>query len=107
MRLHQLTDKQIHEWRMARLEYGRQKYGDRHLKRYNLVDLVEELLDGRNIVEFAEERVGEKKGFIAHVEHLKELIEECIAEAQMADSYLKDEHCTDEEGGERIWWSTK
>jgi len=58
MRLHQLTDKQIHEWRMARLEYGRQKYGDRHLQRYNLVDLMEELLDALNIVEFVNERAG-------------------------------------------------
>ena len=103
MRLHQLTDEQIHEWRMARLEHGRKKYGDRHLKRYNLVDLVEELLDALNIVEFYEERV---KGTMP-VDELKQMINYCIKSAKTLDQFTSRENCTDEEGGERIWWFTK
>lgn len=102
MRLHQLTDKQIHEWRMARLEYGRQKYGDRHLKRYNLVDLVEELLDALNILEFAEERTGKKGASFGLV---KNYVKKCIYVCRSIDRFIKEENCTDEEGGERIWWN--
>jgi len=100
-RLHELTDEQVHEWRMARLEYGRQKYGDRHLKRYNLVDLMEELLDALNIVEF----VNERAGHVPKMALIEKTIKDLILALPIVDKHIKDEHCTDEEGGERIWWS--
>ena len=60
MRLSDLTRAQIDEWRKARMEKGQEKYGDAHLERYNLVDIVEKLLDAQNIICLLQDRLCEE-----------------------------------------------
>lgn len=110
MRLHELTPEQLHEWRRERRDAGREKYGDSHLERYNLVDVMEELLDAVNIVKLLQHRL-DCAGFELTPEYhaATDDVAHGIAYAVQAvvnlDRLLPDELCTDERGGDRIWWS--
>ena len=112
MRLHELTPEQIEEWRRARLDAGRAKYGDAHMQRYGLVDVMEELLDAENILThlFLERmKSAYPKGMsLAQFKRLAIINEDlgrAIEGLQELDALLPDHVCSDEQGGERIWWS--
>jgi hypothetical protein len=103
-RLYQLTPKQIDEWRQKRSEIGKLRYGESHLQRYNLVDVMEELLDAINICELGKERtlnLHQRLQFDVIIVGLEDFIISC----KQADEELPDSICTDEQGGERIWWN--
>ena len=112
MRIHELTPEQIEQWRQARLTAGLVKYGAAHMQRYGLVDVMEELLDAKNILTLFMDRVREgmvpdtqSSDIAIYVYTAKVwlgLVENLISDL---DSMVPDELCTDERGGERIWWS--
>lgn len=115
MRLHQLTSEQIDQWRQARLEAGQAQYSDAHLNRYGLVDIMEEVLDAVNILGLWAERLN-KAGFsgkdVTNPDNFVGLLENIIRGIEDVgnwvielDEYLPDDLCTDERGGNRIWWS--
>lgn len=108
-RLHELTREQLEAWRRERARVGREKYGDAHLNRYGLVDVMEELLDALNIMDLTDCRVGpfgvETSTYYTEMVRLEAALRKAIAAAQAADRALPDIECTDEQGGDRIWWS--
>lgn len=111
-RLHNLTSSDFREWIQARKEAGQKRYGDAHLKRYGLVDIAEELQDSLIIMELFLDRLT-KQGIKVQPE-LKEMIVAFSGLVGMAlrallaiDEDLPDEVCTDECGGDRIWWGRK
>ncbi|MGI6558581.1 MAG: hypothetical protein ACOX20_06410 [Limnochordia bacterium] len=107
-RLHKTCWTDILDWQRARMEAGQAKYGDAHMERYGLVDIVEELLDALNILELAKERWGtivcpNDRSLQKLLYTLRLALRECVALAEM----LPDGICTDEAGGKRIWWSSQ
>ena len=111
-RLHELNTGDIEAWQQERMRVGQQKYGDRDLNRYNLVDVVEELLDVLNIPERFENRARvqgyELNGLeLYYTKSAERRISEIIKRIFALDEELPDELCTDENGGERIWWGDK
>jgi hypothetical protein len=109
LRLHQLTPEQIEAWRQARMAEGQKIYGDRDLKRYNCVDVMEELLDCLNILERLDNRA-QHQGFDANIYEIRRLITQvgdAILCLRSLDNRLPDSMCTDENGGQRIWWPSE
>lgn len=111
-RLHHLKSSDFREWIQARKEAGQKRYGDAHLKRYGLVDIAEELQDSLIVMELFLDRLT-KQGIKVQPE-LKEMIVAFSGLVGMAlsallaiDEDLPDEVCTDECGGDRIWWGRK
>jgi hypothetical protein len=107
-RLHKITSAELEEWKRERMRVGQLKYGDRDTKRYNLVDVVEELLDALNILERFENRA-RVQGLADYnqqmrLRRIKEDVVSDLARVRSLDELLPDELCTDENGGERIWW---
>lgn len=112
MRLRDLTTQEIEEWRAARLEAGRAKYGDDHLDRYTVVDIVEEILDARNMLPFLLERMTRAGHRLSDrvAEEFKALGDALWSAQEAArwlDGHLPAEVCTDGKGGNRVWWSKK
>ncbi len=110
MRLHELTNEQIEEWRQARMKIGEKRYEDTHLGRYNLVDVMEEILDALNILVRLSNRCFKQNRFlpqkaVSELYSLTNMLDFTIQNVQMADKEIPDELCTDEEGGERVWWN--
>lgn len=112
MRLHELTPEQIEQWRKARLDAGKSRYGDAHLQRYGLVDVMEELLDANNILGLFMDRV--REGMVTDTQRSDIAVRVYTAKIALGfvaslisgiDSVVPDELCTDESGGDRIWWS--
>jgi hypothetical protein len=112
-RIFELTPQQIKEWRKARMAEGQKRYGDRDLKRYNLVDVTEELLDCLNILERFDNRARHQNftddiilsnAINSTKDNLIEAISTAIKQCAFLDELLPDEMCTDENGDERIWW---
>jgi len=109
-RFHQLSGREVEEWRKARMEAGREKYHNIDHKRYGIVDIAEEALDSLNIIERMIIRWSKDQFPISHRLHSKLIIlwfllEQVLEILDEIDRYLPDKVCTDEEGGERIWWS--
>jgi hypothetical protein len=107
-RLHKITPTELEDWKRERMRVGQLKYGDRDTKRYNLVDVVEELLDALNILERFENRA-RVQGLADYnqqmrLRRIKEDVVSDLARVRSLDELLPDELCTDENGGERIWW---
>jgi hypothetical protein len=107
-RLHKITLAELEEWRQERARVGQLKYGDWDTKRYNLVDVVEELLDALNILERFENRA-RVQGLADYnqqmrLRKIKDDVFSDLARVRNLDELLPDELCTDENGGERIWW---
>ena len=107
-RLHEITPTELEEWKRERMRVGQLKYGDRDTKRYNLVDVVEELLDALNILERFENRA-RVQGYVDYnqqmrLRRIREDVVSDLARVRSLDELLPDELCTDENGGERIWW---
>ena len=107
-RLHKITSAELEEWKRERMRVGQLKYGGRDTKRYNLVDVVEELLDALNILERFENRA-RVQGLADYNQQmrLRRIREDVVSDLAMVrslDELLPDELCTDENGGERIWW---
>lgn len=111
-RLHRLKHGDLEKWVFARREAGRKRYGDDHLKRYGLVDAVEEVFDTLHIVELTLDRMG-KQGIPVstevkrYVTRLSFLLGEALSLIFAIDQTLPDEVCTDELGGDRVWWGRK
>lgn len=103
-RLHELNGEQLKHWVKARKEAGREEYGDAHLKRYNLVDVVEELIDAYIILELFEDRM-EKEDInypVPDKNFIKHRIYKLINYLQELDEKVPDKACTDNTN--RIWW---
>jgi len=111
-RLYQLSDQELEEWQEARKAVGWEKYGEDSYRRYNLVDVMEELMDAEVILERFQERLVRDRYQLAPIDRrtLSTIIEN-IAEAKFLlmqlDRVLPDHVCTDEAGGERIWWNER
>ena len=112
MRLHELTPEQIEQWRQARLTAGLAKYGVAHMQRYGLVDVMEELLDAKNILTLFMDRVREgmvpdtqRADIAMRVYTAKVSLDSVARQILDLDAIVPDDLCTDERGGERIWWS--
>lgn len=108
-RLHKITLAELEEWRQERMRVGQLKYGDRDTKRYSLVDVAEELLDVLNILERFENRARAQGYEIDYnqqmrLRKIKDDVFSDLARVRNLDELLPDELCTDENGGERIWW---
>lgn len=108
-RLHKITLAELEEWRQERMRVGQLKYGDRDTKRYSLVDVAEELLDVLNILERFENRARAQGYEIDYnqqmrLRKIKDDVFSDLARVRSLDELLPDELCTDENGGERIWW---
>ena len=108
-RLHTLTAAELNAWRQERMRIGQQTYGDRDTGRYNLVDVVEELLDVLNILERFENRAkvqGYELTFTERqlIKEIRKLIDDAMVCLMLLDEELPDRLCADENGGERIWW---
>ena len=103
-RLHELNNEQLKEWVKARKEVGREEYGDAHLKRYNLVDVVEELIDAYIILELFHEKM-EIYGVnypIPDKNEIRNNLYQLIIKLQKLDEFIPDKACTD--NTHRIWW---
>lgn len=112
-RLYLLMPRQVYAWEQKRSEIGKQRYGERHLQRYNLVDVMEELLDALVILDRFEDRIEKQcdsesleivRKFNSHARlrrHIKGAIQSMIE----LDSHFNGDICTDEQGGDRIWWN--
>lgn len=118
-RLHQLTEEELFAWKEARKAVGWQIYGQDSYRRYNLVDVMEEVMDAEVILDRFEERPMREMapGRLAlwysllpvdyktlsrirfHLAEIKSLL-------QQLDRAVPDYACTDEAGGERIWWKS-
>lgn len=110
MRLCDLDLSDVEKWRRARMMAGRQRYGDAHLDRYLLVDVMEELLDAKNAVYLMLDRAkrgGVKLSYRAREElmALQDALTIACDAVIWLDRHLPDELCTDGNGGYRIWWS--
>ena len=57
-RLYNLGGKDLYKWQKTRLKEGQKKYGNSDLDRYNLVDIMEELLDAVDILDRMINRLG-------------------------------------------------
>lgn len=108
-RLHKITSAELEEWKRERMRVGQLKYGDSDLKRYGMVDIVEELMDAANILVRFENRA-KVQGYefapwqTESIERLKAGINEAFRAVVALDQNIPDSLCTDENGGERIWW---
>lgn len=108
-RLHEITPTELEDWKRARINVGQTKYGDRDTKRYNLVDVMEELLDVLNILERFENRA-KAQGYefngleLYCIKSTERRVRDIIKRLFALDEELPDSLCTDENGGERIWW---
>src|SRR5690606_33904211 len=111
-RLHQLSDRELEEWQEARKAVGWEKYGESSYRRYNLVDVMEELMDAEVILDRFEERL-QRQGFTLFSDRYMKLmaIRDCLAQAKALirrlDFSLPGSVCTDEMGGKRIWWNER
>lgn len=109
-RLYKMTNKDLSEWMAARQEAGKVKYGNKHLKRYNAVDVAEELLDAINITNKWIDRLNEEGQYntLNHnniFNEFKQRLVLTVRDLQYIDKLFPDTVCTDEEGGGRIWWN--
>ena len=110
-RLQDLSHAQLEAWRQDRMEVGKTKYGDSHLGRYGAVDIVEELLDAQNILDLIYERVrrsdislSDSEVVITELVKFRSNLMQLVCRTLTLDQYLEDAECTDEKGGDRIWW---
>ena len=108
-RLHKLTDKQINEWYQARVEVGKEQYADDHLQRYNLVDIMEEIMDAHRILKLFQNRMLKECNYTADIDGMIDVIKLELKtiedDLKFLDSFVADEACSDEKGGERVWWN--
>lgn len=104
-----MNETDLVEWKQARKDVGWQRYGEKSYCRYNLVDVMEELMDAEVILERFKERLARERCLLSP-EGQKTLaaIIDGIAKIQLLivelDKALPDGVCTDEAAGERIWW---
>jgi hypothetical protein len=109
-RLSNISESEFMDWAEKKRKVGKEEYGDSHRDRYGLVDFVEEILDAAHILDLYFERLVKenarnfdliKEEGLNAVENLEELVKS----ARKMDAMTDDRHCTDGEGGERIWWN--
>lgn len=111
-RLRRVSHEDLKSWGNARLKAGRARYGNAHLRRYGVVDIMEELLDAQNIACLLWERarqggltVEQEDEIYDAIETLQVGLDRLSYVLYRLDRLLPDELCTDEQGGHRIWWS--
>ena len=115
MRVHDICKKyHIGDWAEARWQHGKKTYGDDHLQRYNCVDIMEELIDAVNISQLLIERMEaagvdmeKTSAFWAEYEAFANAMSDVMLQVARLDKLLPEELCTDEKGGERVWWSAR
>lgn len=107
LRLHDLTEEQMEQWRYCRMQAGQAKYQDAHMHRYNAVDIAEELLDAINIHALMWERTQGQLGErgLELYGQLQGQMYQALDTLRRLDKRLPDEHCTDDT--ERIYWTIK
>ena len=110
--VHEVSREELEQWRQERLRVGQQRYGDRDLKRYGLLDVTEELLDCLNILERMENRIQvqgveekDARATRAAMQLVKNRVQQAIDEVQIVDEIVPAELKTDENGDDRIWWN--
>lgn len=108
-RLHELDCNDLYEWRAARQKVGADKYKDKHLRRYGLVDVMEEILDAKNILQLALDRQIQQGCYFGtrSLDYFYRILERLTDIKRLLieyDELFPDNLCTDEEGGDRIWW---
>ena len=107
VRLHALTDDQLEEWRLARMESGREKYHHIDHKRNLMVDIVEEAMDVLNILRRFAEHAGIHNKDTPGLDDIYIDIEFAarwiIKSARSMSNHMDD--IDDSEGGYRVWWS--
>ena len=105
MLLRKMPMSMLERIRKERFRVGQEKYGDKHLKRDNLWDVMEELLDAENILNLAKDRYTRQLSRPLPIEYwefrirLNEAITYLLYE--LSEKW-PDVVATDEEGGERI-----
>ena len=109
-RFSDLSPQEMHDWVDAKRKVGEKEYGDDHLKRHGVVDFAEEVFDSMHILELLFDRLHkedarkldliEDKG-----QELADIMNDAIMKLREMDAMIDDRHCTDEKGGERIWWN--
>ena len=108
-RLHELSVDEILAWTDARARVGRERYKDAHLQRYGLVDVMEELLDAYNILDLFFDRLSRQDQMSVRIRVMRrcavDFLGALMAGLQEMDKEIPESVCTDEQGGERIWWS--
>lgn len=114
MRMHEVTADQMIEWLAARYEAGREKYGDAHLHRYGLVDVIEEVLDAINILKLWAERMEaenirpsleDPEAYERLVDQVLDGFADVLFLIRDLDAHIPGRACSDEQGGHRVWWS--
>jgi len=112
-RLKDLNEYDIFEWRAARMKSNSDYYHPIDHKRYNCVDIAEELLDAKNIMErfyrrlmlqgYSENYPYRFDAIVGEANEIIKLLDNIFEKLQTIDEMLPSEYCTDEEGGDRIW----
>jgi len=111
-RLHNLTEDELDAWQQTRMKRGQERYQDSHMRRYNLVDVMEELLDASNILFLAAVRWHEQDWQLCPAsqqcfDHAYDRLNETIEAIIELDEYVPEYLCTDqlaEQEGGRVWW---
>jgi hypothetical protein len=111
-RLHKLCRRDMEKWKQARQNVGTLRYGDSDLQRYGLVDVTEELLDALNIIDRMINRLKVQNVELLtersyKLERIQFQIWELVEQVATEDKCFPDKVCTDDQGGERIWWNDK
>jgi len=95
LRLCELSKKDVNDLKKARQRHGDKRYGDEHMHKYNLLDVLEELLDARNILDLYSKRIGlqdisKGKRFWEHFKELNRLLLEAEDELRALDLFVTD-----------------
>ncbi|SDM19896.1 hypothetical protein [Halarsenatibacter silvermanii] len=115
MRLGKLTFAELNEWWAERDDTGQREYGNTHLRRYNLVDVIEELMDAGIILERFVDRAERDCNINREVEEkaiegadrLIFVVSALIESVCDLDRSLPEELVSDELGGDRVWFKSK
>ncbi len=114
MRVKDLSPGDVRKWRDAREKIGRQEYGDDHLDRYNLVDLIEEIIDADVILQRFIDRLEKQHGlddknevFHSNIGKINNNLNDIIWRCVLLDHHLAEQHVTDGKGGQRVYWTTE
>ncbi len=109
-RVASMSVRQVNALREKRFKVGREKYGDAHMSRYGLLDVLEELLDAQNILDLTSSRI-EGSGVVddqqvfVDISRIYTSIENIINLVKRADEYIPLEAC--EEKIKRIGFDEK
>lgn len=101
-RIAAMSQRQIDELREKRMKAGWETYGDAHLRRYGLLDVLEEVVDAQNILDLTMIRVG-RSGVTNEGEIYDRIslafraLDGVIKIIRRADEIIPEEACFEEE----------